>query len=222
LISYRKDGHPKRVVGVNIDITDRKRAEEQLRLLVAELDHRVKNALATVNAVVSRTQDVSAANGDFAASLQGRIRSMAATHELLSSRRWDGVPLSELIQRELSPYAGGNNTAVRGPDVTFSPRAGQAVSMVLHELTTNAAKYGAFSVQDGQVSACWHHIRNANADARIAIEWQETGGPPVRAPETSGFGVEVIRDLITSSVAQSILHLPPRDFGADWKYMPSG
>ena len=195
-MSYSGDGRPRRVLGVNIDITERKRAEEQLRVLVAELDHRVKNALATVSAVISRTQDASGSAGDFVAALHGRIRSMAATHQLLSGRRWDGVPLSELIHHELTPYANGNNTAIDGPEVTLSAEAGQAVSMVLHELATNAAKHGALSVPDGRVSVRWHSEPNGNADARIGIEWQETGCPAVRPPDTSGYGMEVIRDLI--------------------------
>ena len=195
-MSYRSDGHPQRVVGVNIDITERKRAEEQLRVLVAELDHRVKNALATVSAVVSRTQDTSEGAGDFVASLRGRIRSMAATHQLLSQRLWSGVPLSELIQRELTPYATDTNTAIDGPEVSLSPKAGQAVSMVLHELATNAAKYGALSVHGGRVSARWQRRMNGNADAPVVLEWQESGGPTVQSPDTSGYGSEVIRDLI--------------------------
>jgi PAS domain S-box-containing protein len=195
-ISYSGDGCPQRVVGVNIDITERKRTEEQLRVLVAELDHRVKNALATVSAVIARTQDASGSAGDFVAALHGRIRSMAATHQLLSGRRWDGVPLSELIDHELTPYANGSNAVIDGPEVTLSAEAGQAVSMVLHELATNAAKHGALSHPDGRVSVRWHSEPNGNADARIGIEWQETGCRAVRSPDTSGYGMEVIRDLI--------------------------
>ena len=181
-VSYSGEGRPRRVVGANIDITERKRAEKQLRVLVVELDHRVKNALATVSAVISRTQDASRPTGDFVAALHGRIRSMAATHQLLSGRRWDGIPLSELVHRELTPYATGDNTAIDGPDVTLSAEAGQAVSMVLHELTTNAAKHGALSVHDGRVSVHWDSEPNGNADARIGIEWQETGGPDALFP----------------------------------------
>ena len=195
-ISYKGEGRPHRVVGVSIDITERKRVEEQQRTLHAELDHRVKNALATVSAVVSHTRQGSRSVADFVAALDGRIRSMATTHELLSARRWHGVSLTELVRRELAPYATRNNTEIGGPEVTLTAEAGQVVSMVLHELTTNAAKHGALSVHDGQVSVHWHGASNGNADAPIAIEWQETGGPAVQAPDTCGYGMEVIRDVI--------------------------
>jgi two-component sensor histidine kinase len=184
------------VVGVSIDITERKRVEEQQRTLLAELDHRVKNALATVSAVVSHTRQGSRSVADFVAALDGRIRSMATTHELLSSRQWHGVSLTELVRREIAPYATRNNTEIGGPELKLSARAGQAVSMVLHELATNAAKHGALSVHNGRVSVRWHSALNGSADARIGIEWQETGGPAVRPPDTTGYGIEVIRDLI--------------------------
>ena len=195
-ISYSGEGQPHRVVGVSIDITERKRVEEHQRTLLAELDHRVKNALATVSAVVSHTRQGSRSVADFAAVLDGRIRSMATTHELLSSHRWHGVSLTELVRRELAPYATRNNTEIGGPEVTLSAKASQVVSMVLHELATNAAKHGALSVHDGRVSVRWHSALNGSAGARIGIEWQETGGPAVRAPDTTGYGMEVIRDLI--------------------------
>jgi PAS domain S-box-containing protein len=164
-------GHPQRVVGVSIDVTGRKRVEEHQRTLLAELDHRVKNALATVCAVVSHTRQGSISVADFVAALDGRIRSMATTHELLSSRDWHGVSLTDLVRRELAPYATRNNTGIGGPEVTLSARAGQAVSTVLHELATNAAKHGALSVPDGRVFVRWHSKPNGRADARIG-----TGG----------------------------------------------
>jgi PAS domain S-box-containing protein len=184
------------VVNMQIDITERKRAENHQRLLVAELDHRVKNVLATVSAVASRTRDANVSGADFVAALAGRIQSMAATHELLSHRQWTGVSVGELVRRELAPYVTRNNTDISGPELTLSPEAGQAVSMVLHELTTNAAKHGALSDHDGRVSVHWQTKSNGNADATIGIEWQEIGCPAVRAPDTTGYGMEVIRDLI--------------------------
>ena len=194
-ISYDGEGRPHRIVGVSIDITERKRVEEQQVTLLAELDHRVKNALATVGAVVSHTRQGSRSIDDFVVALDGRIRSMATTHELLRAQRWHGVSLTDLVRRELAPYATRNNTEICGPEVTLSPEAGQVVSMALHELTTNAAKYGALSVHNGQVSVHWHGASNGNADP-IAIEWQEIGGPAIQAPETCGYGMEVIRNTI--------------------------
>ena len=165
-------------------------------MLVAELDHRVKNVLATVSAVASRTQDANVSGADFVAALVGRIQSMAATHELLSDRQWKGISARELVRRELKPYVNEDKIDIDGSELTLSPEAGQAVSMVLHELTTNAAKHGALSTHDGRVSVRWYRALNGNADARLRIEWQETGGPAVQAPERCGYGMEVIRDLI--------------------------
>ncbi|HEX5997798.1 MAG TPA: HWE histidine kinase domain-containing protein, partial [Hyphomicrobiaceae bacterium] len=198
LISY--DGEqPRRVVGVGIDVTAHKRAEEHQRLLVAELDHRVKNVLATVSAVASRTQDASRSGDDFAAALAGRIRSMAATHELLSGRQWKGVSVHALVRRVLAPYMTPGNTDIDGPDAILRPEAGQAVSMVLHELATNAAKHGALSTDGGRISVSWKPI-----DGEIRIVWQESGGPPVPPPQRSGYGTEVIRGLIPYELGGSV------------------
>ena len=122
-ISYDSDGSPQRVIGVNIDITERKRAEEHQRLLVAELDHRVKNVLATVSAVAGQTLETSSSMSDFVAALDGRIRSMAAAHELLSIRQWQGMPMAELVRRELAAYASSNNVEIDGPEVMLSAAA---------------------------------------------------------------------------------------------------
>ena len=195
-ISYGGGGRPHRVVGVSIDITERKRVEEQQRTLLAELDHRVKNALATVSAVVSHTGQGSGSVGDFVAALDGRIRSMATTHELLSSHRWQGVSLGEVVRRELAPYATGDNTEVAGPGILLKPEAGQAMAMVLHELATNAAKYGALATKNGRVSIRWHRHLNGHQRSTLVFEWEEIGGPPVVALGKPSYGTSTIRDLI--------------------------
>ena len=100
------------------------------------------------------------------------------------------------MRRELAPYVTRSNTELDGPELTLRPEAAQAVSMVLHELTTNAAKHGALSTDDGRVSVLWGQVTNGKADDRIRIEWREAAGPAVRAPTRSGYGMEVIRDLI--------------------------
>ena len=209
-ISYDSDGRPQRIIGVNIDITERKRAEEHQRVLVAELDHRVKNVLATVSAVAGQTLETSSSMDHFVAALDGRIRSMATAHELLSTRQWRGMPLAELVRREFAAYASSNNTRIDGPEVMLSAEAGQAMAMVIHELVTNAAKYGALSTQSGRVSVRWY--RKLNGSAQLIVIWQETGGPRVEAPKKSGYGTGVVRDLI------------PYEFGGtvDLSFAPEG
>ena len=195
-ISYDGEGRPHRVIGVSIDITERKRVEEQQRTLVAELDHRVKNVLATVQAVAAHTMDASSSMEHFVAALDGRIRSMGATHEILSHRRWLGIPLAELVQRELAPYATGSNAEIGGPEVMLSAEAGQTMGMVLHELVTNAAKYGALSAPSGRVSIRWHLPVNVSASDRLVFNWRETDGPLVVAPCESSYGMHLVRELI--------------------------
>jgi two-component sensor histidine kinase len=182
------------VVGVNIDITERKRAEQHQRALNAELDHRVKNVLATVCAIVAQTRQASGSPADFVAGINQRIESLARTHELLSESKWRGVPLAEIIRREVAPYS-VRNTDIGGPSLTLKAGAAEAVAMVVHELTTNAAKYGAFSSGAGRVSVRWRWLQNGSPD-RLVIEWQEIDGPPARAPSRSGYGTSIIRELI--------------------------
>jgi PAS domain S-box-containing protein len=194
-IEYDQAGDARRLVGVNIDITERKRTEDARKFLNAELDHRVKNALSTVSALVSQCRQGSGSIADFVAALDGRIRSMATTHELLSSHQWHGVSLMELIRRELAPYATHNNTEINGPDILLKPEAGQAMAMVLHELATNAAKYGALSTKNGRVLIRWRQQLNVQPRSHLVFEWQEIGGPPVAVGKAS-YGTSTIRDLI--------------------------
>jgi len=195
-VSYSRNGRPQRVIGITIDVTERKRAEDHQRMLVAELDHRVKNVLATVSAVAAHTMEASSSMDHFVAALDGRIRSMASTHELLSGRRWEGVPLTELLRRELAPYSSKNNTEFDGPEVLLNADAGQTIAFALHELATNAAKHGALSRRGGRVSVGWYQSSNGHAPSRLAIEWRETGGPPVETPKRSGYGTRVITELV--------------------------
>ncbi len=176
------------------DISARKKAEEHQHALNAELDHRVKNVLATVSAIINQTQEASRSHADFVAGLDHRIRSLASTHELLSEMRWHGVSLAEIVRREFAPFARGN-TVIDGPSVTLKADAAQPVAMVLHELTTNAAKYGAFSNQGGYVLLRWRWLHNGSGD-RLAIVWQETGGPSVAPPSRCGYGTCIVRELI--------------------------
>jgi len=185
-----------RIKGLTRDITERKELENHKNSLISELDHRVKNVLATVSAVASRTQETSSSTAEFVAALDGRIKSMAITHELLSSRRWQGISLAELVHRELAPYATGSNMHIVGPDVVLSVEAGPILAMVFHELATNAAKFGATSVKSGRVSVSWNLGCKEHSESGLSIRWEESGGPPVVQPTRRGFGTSVVRELV--------------------------
>jgi PAS domain S-box-containing protein len=178
--------------GLTRDITARKRAEERQDMLIAEFDHRVKNILARVAVVAMYTRQGSRSMDEFIQTLDGRIQSMATAHSLLSQSRWTGAGLADLVRHQLGPYTTEANTTVQGPNVMLTAAATQAVAMVLHELVTNAAKYGALSSPSGSVAVQWEA-----PDGSLSIAWRETGGPPVApsAPQ-SGYGTSLIRDLI--------------------------
>jgi PAS domain S-box-containing protein len=185
-----------RLKGLTRDITERKRAQEHQSLLIAELDHRVKNALSCVAAIVQRTRESSGSVLEFTDALKRRLHSMANTHALLSRGRWQGASLAELVDGELAAWRTERNLTVEGPQVFLAAEAAQAAAMVLHELATNAAKYGALSTEPGHVSVRWHCGSNGSASTAVFLEWQERGGPSVVAPTTPGYGTSVICDLI--------------------------
>src|SRR5262249_37776351 len=137
------------------DITEHKEAEQHQELLVAELDHRVKNILAQVAVVAVSTRQCSHSIDEFLRSLNGRIQSMAAAHTLLSKSGWQGVGLDALVRNQLAPYATDTNITISGTDVMLTAAEVQAVARVMHELVTNAAKYGALSIPGGHVSVNW-------------------------------------------------------------------
>src|SRR5262245_26531404 len=192
---FDADGSCVRLKGLTRDITERKRAEEHQSLLIAELDHRVKNALSCVAAIVQRTREGSASMGVFIDALKHRIQSMANTHSLLSRRRWQGASLAELVDNELAPWRPDRIVTVEGPEVFLAAEAAQALAMVLHELATNAAKYGALSTEQGRVSVHWYVWPKGSSATAVLLEWHERGGPSVAAPTTPGYGTSVIEDL---------------------------
>jgi PAS domain S-box-containing protein len=191
-----------RLKGLTRDITRRRRAEERQDLLIAELDHRVKNVLARVAVVAMHTRQTNRTMDDFVKALDGRIQSMAAAHALLSRSRWYGVGLTDLIRRQLAPYTTDANTRISGPDVMLTAAETQAVAMVIHELVTNAAKYGALSSPAGSVSVGWD-LTGADSSV-LAITWRETGGPPVTAPVHGNYGSSLIRELIPHELSGAV------------------
>ena len=173
-------------------------------MLMAELDHRVKNVLARVAAVVRSTRQGSSSMDEFVQTLDGRIQSMASAHSLLSQSRWQGVGLADLVRNQLAPYATDANMTIGGPDVLLTAAVTQTVAIVLHELVTNAAKYGALSNPGGRVSVSWDQRPNGNAAPNLMIVWRELGGPPIAAATQTGYGTSLIRELISHELGGTV------------------
>ncbi|CAN7568419.1 PAS domain-containing protein [Phenylobacterium sp. LjRoot164] len=177
------EGRAIRAVGVAQDIGDRRAEEDRRRALMAELDHRVKNVLAAVQALAVQTAKRTTSLDSFLSTFSGRLKSMASANELLTAARWRGAAIAHLAAAELGGIAPGQ-TRWDGPELFLTPRGANALSLALHELATNAVKYGALSVESGRVDVRWAQI----ADGGFELFWTETGGPPVVAPTHKGFG----------------------------------
>lgn len=200
-LQFRADGTILAMSGFSTDISDRKFAEEHRTILAQELNHRVKNTLATVNAVVSQTLRDADTLDDAALSVAGRIASMATAHELLIQDEIEGANIGDIVRRVLGPFIdkGGNRFTIEGPDIRLSPEVTLALSMALYELATNAVKYGALSVQSGHVAVVWS-LEGNDGTRRLRFSWTEQGGPKVSAPTRTGFGSRMIERVLRSHV----------------------
>jgi PAS domain S-box-containing protein len=182
------------------DITERKQSEVQIATLAREAEHRAKNVLASVQAIVHLTQ--ADTPEDLKQAIAGRIQALTNVHRLFVESRWAGAELRTLVTQELTPYCGHGETRARieGATVLLEPNTAQAIAICLHELATNAAKYGAFSVPEGRVQIEW--VRGA--DGRLIVRWIEADGPPVRQPTHTGFGTRVLEKMIQSPLKGEI------------------
>jgi two-component sensor histidine kinase/PAS domain-containing protein len=190
-----EEGERLSIVGVSQDITESKLAEERQAILLHELNHRVKNTLATVQSVATMTRR-SAQQGDPAAwdALMGRIHGLAKTHDLLTESQWQGALLTDMLNNELEPYQDSMRQRIRlrGPKVSLQPSAVLALGLAIHELATNATKYGSLSAPDGKVNVMWAVTPTLNPPMLI-VEWMESGGPRVAPPAHQGFGTKLIQ-----------------------------
>ncbi|MET3665267.1 PAS domain S-box protein [Caulobacter sp. 1776] len=199
-IAEWRDGDRRCFTGVMRDITDRRRAEELQRLLVNELNHRVKNTLATVQSVAGQTLRNAADLGDARDSLTTRLLALARGHDILTRESWDGAELADVAASVVAAHGDAGRFTLEGPSVRLAPKAALALSMALHELMTNAAKYGALSNEDGQVRLTWKRTKTADAGERLRMTWEEIDGPPVSTPTRQGFGTR----LITGGLAREL------------------
>jgi PAS domain S-box-containing protein len=204
-------GAPMRFIGVSTDITERKRFDAQRELLVRELNHRVKNTIAIVQSIVDQTARASGSVQAFQETFRARLHALASAHEMLMSEGWQSVPLASLAERTLAPHlhaASAERVRIEGPPLRVAAHAAVSVSMVLHELATNAAKYGALANATGRIALGWR-IVPAPTSSRVEITWVESGGPPVSPPRRRGFGSRLVSSLAIELSGDASLSYPP-------------
>jgi PAS domain S-box-containing protein len=180
-----------------IDVTERRRAEAQRDLLIAEVNHRVKNTLATVISIAHQSFSEDKAFEDAQSSFNSRIRALAQSHTRLADANWSGISLETIIRDETAPYRNSSNVNIVGPGVILNPKCAVSLGMAIHELTTNAAKYGALSAKNGSIQVSWE---SAPSDKEVRITWIERGGPMVSPPKRSGFGRRLLERALASDL----------------------
>lgn len=186
-----------------IDITDRKVAENQRQLLIDELNHRVKNTLAVIQGIAHQTFTKDASPIEARNTFYGRLAALGAAHGLLAQQSWDRVEINALVRSALEASGATNGRClVGGPPVLLEPRHTLAMAMALHELSTNAIKYGALSNATGTIGVSW--ITSGETKPRLSLEWRESGGPPVTPPSRRGFGLMMIERALGGEAGCSV------------------
>jgi PAS domain S-box-containing protein len=204
------DGRFAGMIGVIVDITAARKAETHQRLLINELNHRVKNTLATVQSIAYQTLREGMVSKDARDLLTSRLLALSAAHNVLTRENWEAAEIAEITAEAIRPYIDDESRRIslEGPPARVGPTVALAISMALHELATNAAKYGALSGAAGRVTIIWR----AAEDGRIELSWRESGGPPVTQPSSRGFGSR----LLTQGLAAEL------GFGARLEFAPTG
>ena len=191
---FNEGGRPRGAIAAMVDISDRKTAEAHQQMLLHELQHRVKNILASVTALATRMLSQADSPAAFAETFLDRLHAMGRLHDILTRSNWQGTDIHTLVTAILAPYDAGTRLALTQdePPVVLGPAATATLGLVLHELATNAAKYGALSTPEGSIAVHWH-IDGQEPAARLVLAWTESGGPPVVPPAREGFGIRFVK-----------------------------
>lgn len=195
--NYRADGTPMLLIGTTQDITERKRIEAHRAMLANELSHRVKNTLTSLQAVVAQTLRRAASLEDAGTTLEARIQAMASANDLLINEQFDSASMRSLLDRTLAPFGIEDERRFKldGPDIKLTPRLVVGLALALHELATNATKYGALSNEAGVVQIEWK-VEDGWRPLRLHLTWIEEGGPAVDIPSRAGFGTQLIQRVL--------------------------
>jgi PAS domain S-box-containing protein len=194
-LTYDREGKPVELHVVGRDITERKRAEDRQRLLVNELNHRVKNTLAVVQSIAQQTLRNAPTASAALEALEGRLAALSAAHDILTRESWGSAALDEIARNAVQPFCDEGRCTINGPSVRLNPRTAVAMALAFHELATNATKYGALSDQNGKVTIGW-----TNAGGRFSLEWREENGPAVSPPIRRGFGSRMMERGIAAEL----------------------
>jgi PAS domain S-box-containing protein len=198
-----------RMAGVSLDVTERKRAEERQKLLLNELNHRVKNTLATVQSIASQTMRASPEPAEFRPAFEARLLALSQTHNLLTDQNWQAASLTDILIGELTPHAGARDGGGArflldaDHDVRLNPKAAVALGMVVHELATNAVKYGALSKPGGRVTVR-SRVKAAEGGGHLTVEWSESDGPKVVQPKRRGFGTRLLQQGLAGELGGEV------------------
>jgi PAS domain S-box-containing protein len=208
-IERDSSGKAIRLVGAHRDVTERALAQQRQRLLINELNHRVKNTLATVQSIAANSMRTARTTQEASAAFEERLLALSRAHNVLTRENWAGASLREIVEGAANPYAGpGGRFRIEGVNVRLSPQTALALAMALQELATNAVKYGALSSPTGSVEIAWSTM--SGPPTNLHLRWAERGGPPVRQPERRGFGSRLIeRSLATDLGGQVQLTFDP-------------
>jgi PAS domain S-box-containing protein len=200
----RSSGRVAGLTSAVVDITARKEGEEHLRLLMREISHRSKNLLAIIQAMARQTARHAGGIEDFLNQFNARVQALARSHDLLVQEDWHGASMKDLLRMQLGPYVDAEFTQVSigGPAVLLKPETAQNLGLALHELASNASKYGALSVASGKVTAYWKQI--ANEPNGIEFVWTEEGGPTVNVPKKRGFGSMLIQQNLSRALETEV------------------
>jgi two-component sensor histidine kinase len=208
-------GGARKFVGTVRDITAEKEAEQHLRLLSAELQHRIKNTLAVVQAIVSQSLRNVATPEEARDAIGERLATLSLTHDLLTQTSWQAAPIRAIVTGATQLHGSrAGRIIIGGPDVLLPPRTALALSMSLHELSTNAVKYGALSNQVGHVELAWTLEQEDGAEI-LVLTWREFGGPTVEAPKNAGFGTRLMKGLARDLGGEGVLDYAPD--GVEWR-----
>jgi PAS domain S-box-containing protein len=200
------DGKAQRLVSIVTDVTDRKAAEDHIQFLMHEISHRSKNLLMVIQSIARRTARTAGSMEEFERRFERRLQGLAASHDVLVSKNWQGAPLADLVRQQLAAFAEiqGSRIEVTGPEIVITAEAAQALGLAIHELATNAIKYGALSVPAGKISVSWTFDGDAGATRPLLLNWVEQGGPQVTPPQRKGFGHVVIGEMVERSLGAKV------------------